>query len=88
MSHDTSRFGFFGVLREMAWAFVGVRNRRNYERATRSNPVHIVLAGILMTVMLVLALIGAVKFAMHSHSAQSPSVSASSQVVVDEQGGE
>lgn len=89
MTQEHPRFGFLGVLREMAWAFVGVRDRRNYERATRSNPVHIVLAGILLTALLVMVLIGAVKLAMHMHAAGPPLAAAGeSKVMVDQQGSE
>ena len=64
MSEGGPRFGFLGVLREMSWAFLGVRDHRNYERTTRSNPLHIILAGLLLTALLVMALVGAVKFAL------------------------
>ncbi|GAB4349612.1 MAG: hypothetical protein Kow0073_03330 [Immundisolibacter sp.] len=86
MKPKPSRFGFLGVLREMAWAFLGIRDRRNYERATRSNPVHIVLAGVLLTALLVMALIGAVKLAMHT--AEPRPGAGESKVMVDQQGGE
>lgn len=85
MTQEASRFGFLGVLREMAWAFLGVRDRRNYERATRSNPVHIVLAGVLLTALLVLALVGAAKLAMHA--AEPPPAAGESKVMVDQQSG-
>lgn len=85
MTQELSRFGFLGVLREMAWAFLGVRDRRNYERATRSSPVHIVLAGVLLTALLVLALVGAVKLAMHA--AEPPLATGESKVMVDQQSG-
>ena len=88
MTQPRARFGFLGVLREMAWAFLGVRDRANYERSTRSNPVHIIIAGIVLTALLVLTLVGAVKFALGDR----PTGSASEQtragkVVVDQQGG-
>lgn len=86
MKQEPLRFGFLGVLREMAWAFLGVRDRRNYERATRSSPVHIVLAGVLLTALLVMALIGAVKLAMHA--AGPPPAAGESKVMVDQQGSE
>ncbi|MGE0811287.1 MAG: DUF2970 domain-containing protein [Immundisolibacter sp.] len=85
MSEPRARFGFLGVLREMAWAFLGVRDRANYERSTRSNPVHIILAGILLTALLVLALVGAVKFALSDRPTGGASANAG-QVVVDQQG--
>ncbi|MFP5463928.1 MAG: DUF2970 domain-containing protein [Gammaproteobacteria bacterium] len=86
---DPRRFGFLGVLREMAWAFLGVRDRGSYERTTRSNPLHIILAGILLTVLLVIALVGVVKFAVGDRPAARASADAiPGKVVVDQQGGE
>ena len=86
MNDPRARFGFLGVLREMAWAFLGVRDRANYERSTRSNPVHIILAGILLTTLLVLTLIGVVKLALGDRPTGGASAN-SGQVVVDQQGG-
>ncbi len=89
MNEPRPRFGFLGVLREMAWAFLGVRDRTNYERSTRSNPVHIILAGILLTALLVLGLVGVVKLALGDRPAAGASADAAAgQVVVDQQGGE
>lgn len=83
---DPDRFGFLGVLREMAWAFLGVRDRNSYERTTRSNPLHIVLAGILLTVLLVMALIGAVNMALGERPAAHGSADAvPGKVMIDEQ---
>jgi hypothetical protein len=86
MSEPRARFGFLGVLREMAWAFLGVRDRANYERSTRSNPLHIIIAGMVLTALLVLALVGVVKLALGERPAGGPSTHAG-QVVVDQQGG-
>lgn len=73
----------------MAWAFLGVRDRANYELSTRSNPVHIIIAGILLTALLVLALVGVVKLALGDRPTGSVSEQArSGQVVVDQQGSE
>lgn len=89
MTESGPRFGFLGILREMAWAFLGVRDRGNYERATRSNPLHIILAGILLTALLIGALIGAVKFALSDRPASHASVDAvPGKVVVDQKRGE
>jgi hypothetical protein len=83
---DRDGFGFLGVLREMAWAFLGVRDRNSYERTTRSNPLHIVLAGIVLTILLVMALIGAVKFALGERPAAQASADAvPGKVMVDQQ---
>ena len=87
MSDRSTRFGFLGVLREMAWAFLGVRDRANYERSTRSNPVHIIIAGIVLTAVLVLVLIGAVRFAVGERPTAAASADThTGQVVVDQQG--
>jgi hypothetical protein len=86
---DPHRFGFPGVLREMAWAFLGVRDRGSYERTTRSNPLHIILAGILLTVLLILVLVGAVRFALGGQPAAQTSADAvPGKVVIDQQRGE
>lgn len=58
--------GFLGTLREMAWAFVGVRDRRNYERTTRAKPWHIVAAGLILTAGFILGLLMAVHFALRA----------------------
>lgn len=88
MSEPAPRFGFLGVLREMAWAFLGVRDRGNYERTTRSNPLHIILAGLLLTALLVGALAGAVRLALSDRPSSSVSADAvPGKVVVDQKGG-
>lgn len=58
--------GFLGTVREMAWAFFGVRDRRNYERATRAKPAHIIAAGILLTAVTIGALVLAVRMALRA----------------------
>ncbi len=89
MTQGTPRLGFLGVLREIAWAFLGVRDRGNYERTTRSNPLHIILAGVVLTALLIGALVGAVKFALSDRPAAHASANAvPGKVVVDQQGGE
>ena len=66
-----------------------MRDRGNYERTTRSNPLHIILAGILLTVLLIGALVGAVKFALGDRPAAQASADAvPGKVVVDQQRGE
>lgn len=76
MTERDQRFGFFGVLREVGWAFLGVRDRGNYERATRSKPVQIILAGVLLTAILVGLLIGVVSLALSEHSSSRTSTQA------------
>ena len=89
MTERSPRLGFLGVLREMAWAFLGVRDRSNYERTTRSNPLHIILAGILLTALLIGTLIGVVKFALSDRPASQTSADAiPGKIVVDQKRGE
>jgi hypothetical protein len=56
--------GFFGTLREVAWAFFGVRDRQHYERTTRANPLHILAAGVLLSAGFVVMLLVIVHFAI------------------------
>lgn len=58
--------GFLGTVREMAWAFFGVRDQRNYERTTRAKPAHIIAAGILLTAVTIGALVLAVRMALRA----------------------
>lgn len=58
--------GFLGTLREMAWAFFGVRDQRNYERTTRANPGHIIAAGMILTAVTIGALVLAVRLALRA----------------------
>ncbi len=89
MTERGPRLGFLGVLREMAWAFVGVRDRSNYERTTRSNPLHIILAGILLTALLIGTLIVVVKFALSDRPAsQSAANAVPGKVMINQQRGE
>lgn len=60
----SQRLGFLGVLREMLWAFFGVRTHERYRLATQSNPLHIILAGILVTAGVVTVLVVIVRFAL------------------------
>jgi hypothetical protein len=58
--------GFWGTLREMAWAFFGVRDRHHYERTTRAHPLHILAAGLLLTAVFIVALLMVVHFAVQA----------------------
>lgn len=61
--------GFLGTLREMAWAFFGVRDRRNYERTTRANPGHIIAAGVILTAVTIGGLVLVVRLALRAGGA-------------------
>ena len=52
------RLGFFALLREILWAFLGVRNRKGYEQTfKRANIRDIVLVGIFATLVLIATLV-------------------------------
>ena len=53
---------FFDTIRAVGAAFFGVRGRRAHERdLARLNPLHVVAAGLLMAVVLVLTLVAIVR---------------------------
>lgn len=55
------KFSFFQTLKAVLWALFGVRKGSGYqEDIAKLNPVHIIIAGILLTVIFVVSL---VKFA-------------------------
>ncbi|MCC7059711.1 MAG: DUF2970 domain-containing protein [Burkholderiaceae bacterium] len=49
---------FLETIRAVAWSFFGVRGNRARERDfARLNPVHVIVAGLLMAVLFILTLI-------------------------------
>jgi hypothetical protein len=53
---------FGATLKAVFWSFFGVRKRSDYERdAQHLNPVHVIIAGVIGTVIFVLVLILIVK---------------------------
>jgi hypothetical protein len=55
------------TLRAVAWSFFGVRKARDLERdATELNPVHVVLAGLIVAALFVAALIVLVNWVIRS----------------------
>lgn len=60
-----SRLGFFALLKEILWAFLGVRSQRGYESTfSRARPRDIILVGIVATLAFVLLLVFAARFAI------------------------
>ena len=58
---ELSPLGFFALLKEILWAFLGVRNRKGYEQTfNRANIRDIVLVGIFATLLLIATLISIV----------------------------
>ncbi len=88
MTDGDKRFGFFGVVREVGWAFLGVRDRANFERTTRSSQLHIVLAGLLLTGLLIAVLVTAVQFALGDRRGSGSTQTPPGEIVVNQQRGE
>ncbi len=56
---------FLRSLRLVAWGFLGVRKNSEYERdLAQVNPFHVILAGIIGVLLLVLLLVGLVNWAV------------------------
>ena len=56
---------FLRSLRLVAWGFLGVRKNSEYQRdLAQVNPFHVILAGIIGLVLLVLLLVGLVNWAV------------------------
>lgn len=56
---------FLRSLRLVAWAFLGVRKNSEYQRdLAQVNPFHVILAGIIGVLLLVLLLVGLVNWAV------------------------
>ena len=56
---------FLRSLRMVAWGFLGVRKNSEYQRdLAQVNPFHVILAGIIGVLLLVLLLVGLVNWAV------------------------
>jgi len=63
-SRDSS-LGFFALLKEILWSFLGVRSNRGHASAfERARPRDIILVGIFATLIFILTLVCAVFFAI------------------------
>ena len=50
--------GFFQSVKAVAWSFFGVRRRKDHEADFSGlNPVHVIIAGLVMAALFVIALI-------------------------------
>lgn len=64
-SAPPSKPSFLRSLRLVAWGFLGVRKNSEYERdLAQVNPFHVILAGIIGVLLLVLLLVGLVNWAV------------------------
>lgn len=58
-----TRNSFWRSLRMVAWGFLGIRKRSEYQQdLAQINPFHVILAGILGVLLLVLVLLGVVNW--------------------------
>jgi len=59
------KLSFLQTMKAVAWGFFGVRKHSGYEEdASKLNPLHVVVAGVLAAVILVLVLIVAARWAI------------------------
>lgn len=64
-SAPPSKPSFLRSLRLVAWGFLGVRKNSEYQRdLAQVNPFHVILAGIIGVLLLVLLLVGLVNWAV------------------------
>ncbi len=60
---SSSKAGFFATIKAVAWSFFGVRRSKDHESDfSNLNPVHVIIAGIVMGVLFVLTLITIVRW--------------------------
>jgi len=57
------KLNFFQTLKAVFWGFLGVRKGRGYEEdIARLNPLHLIVAGVIATVLFVLGLIAVARW--------------------------
>jgi len=57
------RLNFFQTLKAVFWGFFGVRKGKGYqEDIARLNPVHLIVAGVIATILFVLGLIAVARW--------------------------
>ena len=58
-----SNYSFLQTIRAVAWGMLGIRKGKGHsEDFSRLNPVHLILAGLLATLVFVLALVAAARW--------------------------
>lgn len=62
--HEGAKPGVFQLFKAMAWAFLGIRSRKGYGEITNFSPIKLILVGVVCTVLLILGLLLAVRFAL------------------------
>ena len=59
VSANSARPSLLRSLKTVAWSFIGIRSRAGFEEdAAKVNPLHVLLAGVITVLVLVLSLIG------------------------------
>lgn len=68
MSSETSKHtSFLRSVKLVAWSFLGIRSSSGYrEDLSKVNPMHVVLVGLIGALLLVVGLIGLVKWVVGS----------------------
>jgi len=57
------KLNFFQTLKAVAWGFFGVRKGKSYhEDIAKLNPIHLIIAGVLAALLMVLLLIAAARW--------------------------
>lgn len=61
-SQKPQKTSFLGTLKVIAWSFVGLRRRKDYERdATSLNPIYVLIAGLIAVAIFITVLLIVVK---------------------------
>ncbi len=59
MTGNGARPSLLHSLKTVAWSFIGIRSRAGFEEdAAKVNPLHVLLAGVISALVLVVSLIG------------------------------
>jgi len=59
MTGNGARPSLMRSLKTVAWSFIGIRSRAGFEEdAAKVNPLHVLLAGVISVLLLVVSLIG------------------------------
>jgi hypothetical protein len=59
----TNQSSFFRSIKLVAWSFIGIRSNKAYrEDLARVNPMHVVVVGIVLALIIVIGLIGLVNW--------------------------
>ena len=70
MTAPASKPSFWRSMRMVGWGLLGVRKNAEYQKDLQQvNPLHVVMAGIIAVVVIVLGLVGLVKWVVGSAAA-------------------